>query len=277
MSKASEVTNVNGAAAAGSSRLLVMIQKEWLELLRSFKLIWVPLVFIALGIMQPVVLYYMPIILESAGNMPDGTVIEMPMPSGGEVLAQTLGQYGTLGILVLVLVFMGTVSSERNSGSAAMILVKPVSVTSYIVSKWVSMLTLTLISLGLGYMASWYYTNLLIESMPFKDVLTSMLVYSLWIMVVLTLALLFSTLLRSGAAAAFSALGITILLTIFTGLFPKQLGWGPGALTGFSYQLALDAVADTGRMYTVIGVSAALIAVLVVLSAYLLRRSPAID
>lgn len=57
------------------SRWVFMVQKELLEQARSFKLLWVPLVFIILGIMQPVSMHLMPLILEQAGNLPEGTVI----------------------------------------------------------------------------------------------------------------------------------------------------------------------------------------------------------
>jgi|GEM_PF-129314 len=271
----SRISSANGTSHV--SRLLVMIGKEMLEQARSFKLIWVPLVFIVLGIMQPVVYYYMPVILKSAGNMPDGTVIEMPLPSGSQVMAETLGQYGVLGILVLVLVFMGVVSNERNNGSAAMILVKPISVAAYVVSKWIAMLVLSAGSLILGYLSSWYYTNLLIGEVGFMPVITSMFMYLLWLMLVLTITLFFSVLLRSSAAAAFSALGSAVLLTVLTGFFPKQLGWGPGALSGLAAALATDSVADYGRVYGVAALSAALICGLLALAVVLLRRSPAID
>ncbi len=117
-----------GAASSSFTRFIVMVQKELLELVRSYKLLWVPLVYLLLGIMQPVSTYFMPVILEQAGSLPEGTVIEIPKPLGSEVLAQTLQQFGTLGVLVLVLVCMGTVSGERNNGTASLILVKPISV-----------------------------------------------------------------------------------------------------------------------------------------------------
>ena len=72
------------------SKWLVLYKKEWLEIIRSYKLIWVPLVFILLGAMQPVTTYFLPDILANAGNLPNGTVIELPTPHASDVLAQTL-------------------------------------------------------------------------------------------------------------------------------------------------------------------------------------------
>lgn len=259
------------------TRLLVMFQKEMLELVRSFKLIWVPLVFIVLGILQPVTSYYMPIILEKAGSLPDGTIIEVPLPSGAEVLAATLQQFGTMGVLVLVLVFMGVVSSERNSGAASLILVKPISTFAFISSKWLAMLLLSLASLLLGYAASWYYTGLLFDVVPFTLFGGSFLVYGLWLSFVMAIILLFSTLLRSAAGAAFSTLGFAVILSLLAGMFPKYLGWNPGALSSFAYQTVMQNISNTARFGWSVALTLILIAAAVAGSVWLLRRSPAVD
>jgi ABC-2 type transport system permease protein len=258
---------------------MTLVQKEWLELLRSFKLIWVPLVFVVLGIMQPVTSYYMPVILEKAGNMPEGTVIEIPLPSGAQVLADTLSQFGMMGLLILALAFMGTVSGDRNSGASSLVLVKPISFGTYIVSKWMSMMTLSWGALLMGYAAAWYYTWLLIEEVAFGPFLLSYALYGLWFTFILTATLLFSTLLRSAAGAAFSSLGLAVLLSLLPGLMPKYTGWSPGSITGSAYQAVLslegfDASASFGWS---IGITVLLIAAGLTGSSALLRRSPAID
>ncbi|OMF34746.1 hypothetical protein BK133_12040 [Paenibacillus sp. FSL H8-0548] len=254
-----------------------MVEKELLELVRSFKLLWVPLVFILLGIMQPVTTYYMPVILMQTGGLPEGTVIEMPMPLGAEVLAQTLQQFSTIGILVLVLVCMGTVSSERNSGAASLILVKPISVLAFIGSKWTAMLILTWGSLSTGYLASWYYTGLLIGTVPFAKMASSLLVYGLWLTFVITVTILFSSLLRSPAAAAFCAIGGTLALSLLISLFPKALGWSPGALSGFASQAVVSEITNSGRFGLAIVVTVISIAVFVLISSAVLKRSSTVD
>ncbi|NIK80502.1 ABC-2 type transport system permease protein [Paenibacillus castaneae] len=258
-------------------RFAAMVEKELLELLRSFKLLWVPLVFILLGIMQPVSSYFMPIILEQAGNLPEGVIANMPKPQGAEVLAQTLQQFGTLGVLVLALVCMGVVSGERNSGAASLILVKPISLYSYIGSKWTAMLVLTWGSLAAGYLAAWYYTGLLIGSVPFKDIVSSLLIYGLWLTLLVTLTVFFSTMLKSPAGAAFSSIGCIAVFSLLAGIFPKQLGWSPGALSGFAYQ-AVSASIMKGDYFGWAIVSAlAIIAGALAAAVWLLRRSSSVE
>ncbi|CAM4188319.1 ABC transporter permease subunit [Paenibacillus alkaliterrae] len=259
------------------TRLLVMVQKELLELVRSLKLLWVPLVFVLLGVMQPASMYYMPLILEKAGNITEGAVIEIPQPLGSEVLAQTLQQFGTLGLLVLVLVGMSSVSGERNSGAASLILVKPIAVFSFTASKWTALLLLAWGSLSAGYLASWYYTGLLFGDVQASKVLGSLLVFGLWLSFAMTLTLFFSTLLRSSAAAAFSTLGTAAALSLLAGLLPKKLGWLPGSLSSFAYQTAVSDIANVSLFGWALACTFTLMAAALTGASWLLRRSSAID
>ena len=159
----------------------VLYRKEMMEMVRNYKILWIPIVFILLGVMQPVSSYYMPEILDTLGSLPEGTILEMPTPSGAEVLMDVLSNYGMLGVLILVLGAMGIVSAERQSGVAGMVMIKPVPYSSYILSKWAGFVTITLISLFIGYAASWYYTNLLIETVAFELIFQSVMIYSIWL------------------------------------------------------------------------------------------------
>ena len=174
----------------------VLFRKEWVEMLRNYKLVYIPLVFILLGILQPVTSYYMPQIIDKAGNLPEGTVIEIPVPTSGEVLVQTLGQYGQMGALIIILSFMGIIAAERSSGVAGLILVKPVSFVSYITSKWVSASIITAVSYLLGMLASYYYTILLIGDIEFLIFLKGTLVYGLWLILLVSFTIFFSSFMR---------------------------------------------------------------------------------
>jgi len=250
---------------------MVLYRKEMLEMSRNYKWIWVPLVFILLGIMQPVMFYFMPEILQSAGNLPEGTVIDIPLPSGGEVLMQTLSQYGTMGLLVLVLSMMSVVSGERNSGVIELILVKPVSYIKFITAKWVGMLTITTISFMLGYLGAWYYTMQLIGSVPIGNVVSSLLYYLLWLFLIVSVTLLTSTIFRSIGATAFVTLGSAALLTILTGLLSRVLAWSPSRLSELAGLSAMGSPIDApiGGNLTI---TILCIAICLVLSVYTLRN-----
>ncbi|RUT33651.1 ABC transporter permease [Paenibacillus zeisoli] len=210
---------------------LVLFRKEWLEMIRNYKVIWIPLAFVLFGLLQPITSYYMPEILKNAGNLPNGAVIKIPIPLSGEVLAQTLGQYNQMGILVLVLAFMGIIASERKSGMTKAILVKPVGYSSYITAKWTSAVLLSAGAIFLSMAASWYYTVLLIGDFPFMNVVKGASIFFIWILFLITLTVFFSSFLKSsGLVAAFTLL-LSILVTLLTSLLGKWMEWSPYQLT----------------------------------------------
>lgn len=219
------------------SQWLTLLQKEFLEMARNYKWIWVPFTFILLGVMDPLTSYYMPQILDMAGGLPEGTVINIPVPSAEEVLALSLGEYQSLGILILVLAFMGIVGGERKSGVAQLILVKPVSYTAFITAKWTGALILSFISLFIGLIASWYYTGVLFAFIPFDHLATSFLLYGLWLAFAITSIVFYSALLKHPGAAAAAALMTIFILSIISGTFSHLLEWSPSQLYPYAAEM----------------------------------------
>jgi ABC-2 type transport system permease protein len=213
---------------------VVLLQKEILEMWRNFKWIWVPITFILLGVTEPLTSYYMQPILNALGGLPNGAEIKIPLPSAEEVLAAGLSQYGTLGVLIIVLGTMGIIANERKSGVAAQILVKPVSYFSYITSKWVGGLLLVWSSLLIGYLATWYYTGQLFEWVAFGDFLQSFVLYGLWLTVVLTITVFFSSALLAPGMAGFITLALTLVVSIVSGALSHLLEWSPSQLTSYA-------------------------------------------
>lgn len=224
----------------------LLYNKEMMEMWRNGKWLWVPIVFMLLGVMQPIVSFYMPQILEMAGNLPEGAVIQIPVPAPSEVMAEVLSQYGVLGLLILVLASMGLVSAERASGIAAMILVKPVSTLHYLSAKWAGIGTLTAVSLGLGMAASWYYTEVLIGSVGFNRIAISGLIFLLWLMFILSVNLLMSTWLKGGASIAFVTLLVAAVLSLASSLFGKWMDVSPARLSGFAREVLLTGETGDG-------------------------------
>ncbi|KHF37823.1 ABC transporter permease [Halalkalibacter okhensis] len=206
----------------------VLIKKEMKESTRNGKWIWLPVVLMILGVSQPLTTYYMPQILEAAGNLPEGTVIDFPTPSGEEVLIGTMSQYGTIGTLLFVLATMGIIAQERQNGSLTLVMVRPVHAWQYIGSKWVAQLVILLVSLIASYVLTWYYTNLLFSSVSWKMMLSSLVVYSLWIVFIVAVTVLAGTLLKNnGGIAGVSVLFLGVI-SILTTLLPKYMEWSPG-------------------------------------------------
>ena len=213
--------------------LWILYKKEMLDSVRSYKWIWVPAVFLLLGIMQPVTSYYMPEILAMSGSVPEEALALFTMPSSSEVLSQSLGQFSTIGLLVLVLAAMNTAAGERLSGTGEILLARSVSPFSIIMAKWLATMSLMTVSFGLGYSGAVYYTFQMIGAVDMALVLSSGSLYMLWLAWVVSLVLPLGTVLR-GPAAAFVSLGTAALLSLLSTLFPSSLLWNPGRLSSLS-------------------------------------------
>ncbi|WP_409251037.1 ABC transporter permease [Bacillus sp. SCS-153A] len=222
------------------SQFVVLLKKEMLESRRNFKWIWMPMVFILFGITEPLTAYYMLDILDAVGNLPEGAVIEIPPPTSEQVLLSTLGQYSMMGVLVIVLAFMGTVAGERKNGSASLVLVKPVSHQSYILAKWLSALITVWVSYTLGMLSSWYYINLLFDNISSDYFLQAMFTYGFWLSFIVTLTIFFSSITFSPGLAAFSAIAVSIFLSFLSGIFTNQLVWSTSRLSSYVSQILME-------------------------------------
>lgn len=217
------------------------LTKEFREIIRTWKILIVPIVFILLAVGQPVTSKLLPVILKNAGNVPPGAVIDIPVPSGAEVMASILRQLDLLGLLTIVMVAMGSVAGERVSGVAATILSKPVKWGSYVAAKAITYGSLATISLFAALALSGYYTELLIGPIDWPAVLTGGMVYTLYLLFVVSVTIMFSTFMKSPLAAGGASLGIIFLMSIIAPLLPFK-GWLPTAISGYAAQFMLGSL-----------------------------------
>lgn len=253
-----------------------LLNKELLEMARNYKWIWVPVSFILLGVMDPLTTYYMPQIMDSVGGLPEGAVIEIPKPSANEVIIMSLGEYQTIGILIIALSNMGMVAGERRSGVAQLILVKPVSYFSYISSKLASAILLIMLSLFLGLLSSWYYTGVLYEFIPFGDFMSAYILYGLWIVFVVTIVIFCSSIFIHPSAAGAVSLGIIIIFNLIGSTISHLMQWSPTQLLQYASEvLVLDTWSDD--IWFAAGITFLLIILLLVTAVALFKSKELAD
>ncbi len=183
--------------------LSVLLGKELREQWRTYRLLAMALVFVAFaGLLSPIVAKVTPELLK---NLPTGTgqtiTIELPEPTAVDAIAQYLKNLTQTGIIVLILVAMGTVAQERERGTVVTVLSKPVSRLSFLMAKFIA-LTLTLAaSLVLATLACWTYTVVLFGPFDAGVFVRASLLSALYLWVFLAVTFLCSTLTRSPIAA----------------------------------------------------------------------------
>lgn len=218
---------------------VTLFQKEVLEHWRNYKLVWVPLVMILLAIMDPISTYYLPQIIESVGGLPGGAIIDIPSPAPNEVVLMSLGQLSSLGVLIIVLTSMTTVAGERKSGVSELILVKPVAYHNYITAKWATQLLIVWMSLIIAMTTSWYYINLLFGELSFLALIQIIFFYGLWLSLVTTIAIFYSSLIKTPGLAGFMSILTIMLMSLMTKIFGHILKWSPNKFTSYINDLLI--------------------------------------
>lgn len=255
------------------SQFTVLFQKELKESVRNLKWVWIPIVFILLGIMEPITTYFLPQILESAGNMPDGAVFQLPEMTPGQIFGSALGQYQFIGMLIIAFAFSGLVAKERKNGTAAFLYVRPLSYSSYILSKWSSSLLLLLASFVVGISASAYYIHLLFGEFSLAKFFGMIGIYSLWIVVALSMTLLMSALFSPGIATALSIF-LIVFFPMIDGLILRYWPWTPWKLYSYAAML-MAGDAPNADLWWTIAIAVLLVIVCVTLSILIAKKRAA--
>ncbi|MCP3030228.1 ABC transporter permease [Halobacillus sp. A1] len=216
---------------------MTIFNAQSLESWRNFKWIWVPLVFILLGLMDPLTTYYLPQILDSVGGLPEGATIDIPTPPPTDVIMMSIGQFNMIGVAVIVLISMGAISGERKSGKAELILVKPVNHMAYITAKWASFSLLNLTAVYAGLLSSWYYVSILFENIPFTNIIMSGAFYSLWILFITAVNFFMNTLVKIPGLVAFLTIAVIIVMQIFSQIFQHIIEWLPNLIPNYMIEI----------------------------------------
>jgi ABC-2 type transport system permease protein len=245
-----------------------LLGKELREQWRTRRLLVVAVVFIALGIGSPFLARYTPEIIQALGGVP--FEIEFPEPTLADAAGQWLKNLGQAGILTAILLTMGSVATEKERGTAALLLTKPASRGAFLVAKLLAIGATLGVSLVLASAAGYFYTVLLFEAPPVDGWagMTGLLLLALLAYVALTF--LGSTLTRSAMAAAGLGVAGMIVLAAVSAL-PRVAPYTPAGLSG-QPALQLGVGADPGGLIGPVLANVALVLALAGLSWLAFRR-----
>lgn len=251
----------------------VLVRKELREHRRNFKLYWIPIVFIIFGILEPVTNHFLPQIMESVGNMPEGSDFMWPQFQGADIFVSLMGQYQMIGILIIILAFMGAISGERKNGTATLLYVRSMSYGSYFFSKWIVINAIVLGSLWAGFLAAWYYIRILFGSVAVGDILTFVGTYSIWIIFAVTVVLALSAWLSTGGAAGLSIL-ILLVLQVLDSVIGEFWTVSPWKLAIYA-TYPLQGEAFPSGYWLSLTLTVILIVLLFIFGAYMSKRNAA--
>ena len=243
----------------------VALRKELIEQWRSYRLVIVGAVLLVFGFASPLLAKYAPEMIRLA--LPEGEELLklIPTPTAADAVSQYLQNISQFGILLAILMTMGAVAREKDRGTAALILVKPMPRGVFLAAKMVALGLTFAIGILLAGTACYYYTMLIFEALSLPAWLALNGLLLLFLLTYVALTLLCSTLSRSQVVSGALAFGFLVVLSAL-GAVPRLGEALPGSLITWAGGLVAG---DGGSAWPAIAVSASLI-VLALLAAWVI-------
>ncbi len=210
-----------------------MIKKELKEQVKTYKFLIVAGVFMLFGLSTPLLFHYLPELLKLSGEDID---IELPTFTAAQVVGEYTSTLTQIGILVVILIGMGAIARERERGTAAMTLCKPVGRGTFIFGKLVGLSVTFLVSLALAGIACYGYTTFLFGEVNGSAFLALNLLLGLFFVVCLSITLFCSSLFKNQLAAGGVALVVLIGQALMSGI-PWIGSYTPGKLVSWGTEL----------------------------------------
>lgn len=205
-----------------------LLRKELLEQWRTSRLPLVATVFLLVGLSSPLLARFTPEIIKALAS--GQFQITLPPPTAADAYDQLAKNLGQFGALIAVLLAMGSVATEKERGTAALILTKPASRGAFLAAKLAAIATTLGVATAIAAAGAWFYTLVLFEPLDAIGFAASAVLQ--WVALVAFAAITFlgSTLTRSALAAAglgiaaFIVLGILSIVPTIGHYLPTGLG-----------------------------------------------------
>lgn len=211
----------------------VLFRKEVTEILKTYKIYVIPLLFLVFGFASPVITKLLPDILAGLSNME----IVVPEMSWIDAFDQFFKNLNQIGIIAVILMFMGRVAEEKHRGTATMILSKPVSRTAWVIAKFGAAVLLVLLSMIPAYLACCIYTKILFGTASVALSLQATSVFAVYVIYVIGFTVGASAVMKTQVAAGGVSVGLLILSSLLLAFSQKLSRFCPGSLTGYPHSL----------------------------------------
>jgi ABC-2 type transport system permease protein len=241
--------------------------KEASEIPRTWRIWVLPGILLFFALTGPVLAKFSPQLVEAlAGDQFKGLVL--PTPTYLDAYGQWIKNLSGIALYALIIIYGSIISSERKSGTAVLVLTKPVSRTAFVVAKAAVHSMFLAVLVVAGTLITWGLTAAVFGHAPGSALWSSAMVWLVFGVLFIALMTLLSVIIGSAAGAAGAGLGVYALVSIAA--IWRPLGtYSPAALAAQPASLA--AGKDVAVLWPVL-TSLMLAVVLVALAALLFRR-----
>ncbi len=219
------------------------VVKEMGQQWRTKRVLVVAAIFLVFGLVSPLLAKFTPQLLTSIEGAEQFAAL-IPEPTTADAIAQYIENITQFGFILVIVLGMGAVAGEKEKGTAVMVLSKPLTRWSFLLSKLAAQGAVFLLALLLAAVGAYYYTDVLFGGLAFGPFLLGNLLLWLWLMALAAVTLLGSTIADSTVAGAGIAFVGAVILLI-AGSLPRIGPLMPGGLVAWASQLGLETATST--------------------------------
>ena len=220
--------------------LLAFIKKEFLETARTGKLIFLILLFVLFGIMNPAIAKLTPWMMEMFSDTiaGSGLIVTNIQVDALTSWAQFFRNIPVV-LIAFVLIFSDIFTKEYRSGTLILVLTKGLSRYKVVFAKTLLLLLLWTFGYGLCFGITYSYNAYFWDNGIANNLFSSIAIWWLFGVWVICLIVLFSSLLQNYTGVTLCT-GGTVLLAYLLGLIPKVKMYSPSILME-TYSLLIGA------------------------------------
>lgn len=201
---------------------------EWLRLVRTPRALSLAVVFLAIGLIEPVATRYVGTLLAHTSH---GAVIRLPKPTPADALSSYVSEATLVGMIVLVAVAASALGFDSSPGLAAFFRTRVRSMWQLIAPRFAAYAVAGALAYLLGTLAAWYETRLLIGSLPVAGLFAGVACAVVYLAFAIALTALATSLARNTVASAGITLAILLALPLLADVHAIS-NWVPSALVG---------------------------------------------
>ena len=210
---------------------LAFFRKEWMEQIRSSRLVLLIIIFVLFGIMNPAFAKITPWLME--------TMAETLEDTGPTVTAVTVDALTSwtqfyknipMALILFVLLYSGSFCTELQKGTLIPVLTKGFGRWKTVIAKYVMQLIMWTVCYLLCFMITYGYNAYFWDNSIAANIGLAAVLYWLFGVLVISIMLLFSVIAAS-AGAVLAGCGAVALIMYFSGLFPYIKDYTPYRLT----------------------------------------------
>lgn len=254
-------------------KLLVLLKKEFNEIMRTSKIFVLPLVFLFIAVTSPLLAKYTPelvkLLTQATGQSMDLTSL-IPPAKFVDSFVQLYKNLGQIGLIVLLFAFAGTMTEEKTKGTATLILTKGVSRNTFVASKFVAaagFFTTTYILMLVCFGALALY---LFPETPIATALVSVSIAWFYCLVILSIIIMASVMAKNYMMSAVTG-GLTFIGLSILGSIPVIDKFTPGYLLNIGFQMFNKTYTFTDFIWP-ISSGAAVMIIAILLTFYSFKR-----